>query len=576
MKKVVRILVPAVLLLVILASCLWYLFVFDREFTRDILLQQARSFSTNGNQSIASWFYDMAYEFSAKDDDVAIELANQFKAEGNYTKAEYTLSNAIADGGTVDLYVALCKTYVEQDKLLDAVTMLDNIADPTLKAELNALRPAAPVSDPEPGFYSQYITISLNAESGTIYYTTDGEYPSIDKIPYSDAFTLPAGETMVYAVTVAENGLVSPLMVMGYTVGGVIEEVTFEDAAIESSIRSLLGADDSETIFTNQLWTITEFTLPEDATSLNDVSKLAYLESLTIQNTKLDSLSCLTSLNHLTELDLTGCRFSAENLEILATLPMLQKLTLSNCGLSTLAGLENAHNLTEIDLSNNTIRNLDPLSELTKLTKVDLQHNAVTDLKALSGLTELETLDVCYNSVQSISPLSSCTKLTYLCAHNNKISNLSGIESMSALTYLHASNNKLSSADPAAKCLNLTELYVASNALTNISGLASLVNLETLDFSYNSVAQLPAFPDGAALRTIDGSYNELTSLDSLKNQSHLSLVYMDYNQITSIAQLKNCKGLLMVCVYGNAVTDAETLIANDVIVNYDPTAAEVN
>ncbi len=574
MKKVVRILVPTVLLLVILASCLWYLFIFDREFTRDILLQQARSFSTNGNQSIASWFYDMAYEFSAKDDDVAIELANQFKAEGNYTKAEYTLSNAIADGGTVDLYVALSKTYVEQDKLLDAVTMLDNIADPALKAELDALRPAAPVSDPEPGFYSQYIAVTLNAETGTIYYTTDGEYPSIDQIPYSDAFILPAGETMVCAVTVAENGLVSPLLAMNYTVGGVIEEVTFEDAAIESTIRSLLGMDEGETVFTNQLWTITEFTVPEDATTLTDVSKLSYLESLTVQNAKLDSLTFLSSLNHLTDLDLTGCRFSSENLEVLAALPMLRKLTLSNCGLSTISGLENAQNLTQIDLSNNTIRNLDPLSGLTKLTEIDLQHNAVTDLSALSALTELATLDVCYNSIQSLSPLSTCAKLSYLCARNNKITSLKGVESLSALTYLHASNNKLTSVDPAAKCLNLTELYVASNSLTDISSLASLSKLETLDFSYNSVTQLPAFPDDGALRTIDGSYNELTSLDSLKNQSHLSLVYMDYNQITSIAQLKNCKDLMMVCVYGNAITDAEVLIENDVIVNYDPTAAE--
>ena len=130
MKKFNKILVPILLVLLILGSIVWYLFVYDRNFTRDFLLQQARYNDMYGNSKIASLFYDLAYKFSDKDENVAIELAQQYKADGNYTKAEYTLSNAVFDGGTVELYIALCQTYVEQDKLLDAVTMLDNVTDP--------------------------------------------------------------------------------------------------------------------------------------------------------------------------------------------------------------------------------------------------------------------------------------------------------------------------------------------------------------------------------------------------------------------------------------------------------------
>ena len=154
MKKVMKVIIPILLSLLILASIFWYCFVYDRDFTRDILLQQARFHSTNGIPALSSWFYDLAYEHSGQDENVAIELANQFKAVGNYTKAEVTLSQAIADGGNADIYIALCKTYVEQDKLLDAVNMLDSIADPAIKAQLDALRPVAPTSDPAPGFYS--------------------------------------------------------------------------------------------------------------------------------------------------------------------------------------------------------------------------------------------------------------------------------------------------------------------------------------------------------------------------------------------------------------------------------------
>ena len=42
MKKATRFLVSLILGLLILASIFWYLFIYDRDFTRDSLLSQAR------------------------------------------------------------------------------------------------------------------------------------------------------------------------------------------------------------------------------------------------------------------------------------------------------------------------------------------------------------------------------------------------------------------------------------------------------------------------------------------------------------------------------------------------------
>ena len=155
--------VPFLLALCILASIGWYLLVYDREFTRDILISQARHLDSNGNSHIAAKLYDLAYDYTGQDEDVAIELANQYRKAGNYTKAEYTLTHAIADHPTADLYAALCRTYVEQDKLQDAVAMLDNIPDPSIKQQIDALRPAAPQPMTEPGYYSQYIELEFEA-----------------------------------------------------------------------------------------------------------------------------------------------------------------------------------------------------------------------------------------------------------------------------------------------------------------------------------------------------------------------------------------------------------------------------
>ena len=144
MKNIMKRIVPLLLVVALIASACWYIFVYDRETVRDFLMAQARNCAQNGHFEAATWFYDISYEFAGEDENVAIDLAQIYKASGNYTKAEYTLVSAIADGATSELYMALCQTYVEQDKLLDAVNMLDKVADPAIKAELDALRPAAP------------------------------------------------------------------------------------------------------------------------------------------------------------------------------------------------------------------------------------------------------------------------------------------------------------------------------------------------------------------------------------------------------------------------------------------------
>lgn len=571
MKNFTKTLVPILLALLIIASLVWYCFVYDRDFTRDMLLNQARYHSTNGNPRAASWFYDLAYEHSGQDEIVAIELANQFKAAGNYTKAEYTLSNAIADGGTSELYIALCKTYVEKDKLLDAVNMLDNIADPVIKAELDALRPAAPTSDPVPGFYSQYIPVKLSSSTGTLYYSTNGEYPSIEDAPYTEPFTLGGGETTIYAVSVADNGLVSPLSILGFTVGGVIEEISFQDSIIENTIRERINRVDDKPLFSNELWSISSFTMPAEAQYVDDLTKLSYLQSLEINGQTFDSLRFLTALTDLTELKLINCRFQTEDLAVIAALPNLKRLTLSDCGLSTVSGLDNAQNLEYLDLSNNTIRNLDPLSNLMKLQEINLCHNALTGLNALSVLTNLEKLDVSYNSLTSIAPIATCTKLNYLNANHNELSGLGAINNLPALSYLAANNNALSDISALGSSVTLKELHVASNEITDISFLSALSNLEILDFSSNNVTALPTWSGDCKLRTIDGSHNALTSLDSLKNQMNLTHIYMDYNQIKSITALESCYKLVLVNVYGNEIDDVKPLTEHDIIVNWDPT-----
>ena len=570
MNKFVKIIVPILLAALIIASIGWYLFVYDRSFTLDMLLQQARHGDTNGNTKLSSFFYDLAYDFSGQDQNVAIELANQYKADGNYTKAEYTLVNAIADSATVELYIALSNTYVEQNKILDAVTMLDSIANPELKAKLDALRPAAPAADYADGFYDTYIAVSLQSDTGSIYYTTNGDYPSYSTDAYTEAIQLAVGETTIRSVCIGANGLVSPLSSASFTIGGVVELVEFADPAIEAAVCEILMVAGNSDIYTNDLWGITEFTCPQDAKVLTDLVYLPNLKSISFTDMTLDSLACLQTLTALETVSLTGCRFPVEDLSILAGLPFLSRLTLDNCGLSTIAGLSDTRNLIYLSIRNNTIRNLEPLAAMTGLQELHMSHNALTSLNALGGLTNLTVLDVSSNSLTSISPIAACIKLQTLDVSGNQLTELDCVSSLVCLTELHADYNQLTDVAVLGGCAGLKELTISNNAIEDITAFVTLTALEDLDFSYNQVTELPQWTEGA-LRNINGAHNQIENIDVLAKHSQLSYVYMDYNNIESVDALENCYYLVMVNIYGNPVEDVSALTEHDIIVNYDPT-----
>ena len=573
MKKIMKRIIPLLLIVALITSVCWYIFVYDRDTVRDFLLAQARNCAQNGHFKAATWFYDISYDFAGEDENVAIDLAQIYKDSGNYTKAEYTLVSAIADGATAELYIALCRTYVEQDKLLDAVNMLDKVADPAIKAELDAMRPAAPQPDFAPGFYSQYISLNIAHTGGTLYVSSDGEYPSLEDTPCVTPVALEGGETKLYALTVGDNGLVSPLSILSYTIGGVIEKVEFNDAYIEELVVEKLMFGSYTTIYSNDLWAIRDLTVSETASDLSDLRHMLYLEDLTISGQEITDLSFLEGMTHLKRLDLSGCTIHAD-LSVLGTLPTLEELSLEGCSISSLAFLEGAPALKDLNLRANAIGNLSALSSITTLRSLDLANNAISDLKPLSGLTELTHLDLSENVLTDMAPIGTCTKLTELDVSDNKLTSIATVQNLTALTSFRAEKNQLTDCSALSRCTELRTLDISDNLLTDITMLAPLDKLAEFDFSHNQAAALPAFSRTSALVTIDGSYNLLTSLEPLDKLDALNYVYMDYNpEISRISFLADNPNMVQINVFGSKVStsQANQCLDRSIIVNYDPT-----
>lgn len=571
MKRALKIILPILISVAIILCIGWYLLKYDRDFTRDVLVSFARSLEDQGNHTLSAWLYDVAYEHSGKDEIVAIELAEQFKQAGNYTKAEYTLSNAIADGGSVDLYIALCKTYVEQDKLLDAVTMLDNVADPLIKQQLEACRPKAPTASFESGYYNQYISVTLSAPKGKIYTAIGSEYPSTENAPCTEPIALQGGETTISALTVGDNGLVSSLSIFGYTIGGVIEEVSLTDPAIERIVRQQLQVSDDHVLYSDELWNITSLVIPKDAKDLSDLALLPFLKQLTIRDVKFESMSVLSCLTGLEELVITDTILSTQDLQVIAALPKLTTLTLTGCNLSGISELSAATKLKYLDLGNNTIQDLTALEGMSNLTYLSLTHNAVTELTSLSKLTELTTLDLSYNSIASSAPLAYCPELGILDLTGNSLTTLDGLDQLTKLKALSVAFNQLTDVSILRNNTSLSVLEISNNAITDITPLSGLNSLTTFNFSFNQVTKLPGFSKDCALVTIKGSENLVTSLEPLSGLKNLNYVIMDQNAgITSVDCLTKCYQLVEVSVFGTKVKDASALKEMNVIVKYAP------
>ena len=572
MKKALRIIVPLVLAVAIIACAAWYFLVYDRAFTKEVLLSQARKFEASGHYKISAFIYDIAYYQSSQDDAVAIELAQQYLDMDNYTKAEYTLTNAIRTNPSAELYATLSRVFVEQDKLLDAVNLLNGVSDDAISKELDALRPKAPELTPEPGFYSQYITVAAKSNGAALYVSTDADYPSVKKDAYTEALQLTTGETVIYALAVNELGLVSPLTVGGYTIQGVVELVSFADPAMEAAIRATVGATETEAIYTDRLWPVTEFTVPADAKSYEDLKFLPKLTKLTVEKDSEGDLAVLDELELLQQLDLNGIRLSEDDLNRVAAHTGLTHLSLAGCSLSGIQSLASLSNLVYLDLSGNTLRNIGILAGMPGLQQLNLANNVVNDLAPLSGLAKLESLDISYNAVASLAPLKNLQSLKTLLASNNQIASVSELNGVTALEILDLSHNNIADISSLRSLSSLNELNASNNALVSMDGLQMLTHLRILNLSYNQITELPAFQKSCELVNIDMSHNLLLDVEALANLPWLNTVNVDYNEeIEDLKPLDTCLVLVRVNAFGTKVTEVSFLTAKSIIVNFDPT-----
>ena len=552
MKYILKIFLIVLLVVAIIGAACWFFLVQRPDLTMSVFAHWGDYFYDAGRYNRAVSLYETACKLSPNNANLPVRLAQAYINSGNYTKAEYTLVSAITNNPeSVQLYVALSKTYIEQDKILDAEQMLDRITSADVKAQIDALRPNAPVLSPESGYYSEYIDVAVTATGGTAYLAVNQDYPSIETDAYEAPVTLEAGDSKVVVVTVAENGLVSDAVYGGYTIGSVVEEVTLSDSALDSYVRELLGKSASDTIMSDELWELEELTLPEGVQDISDLTRFAGLKTLTIQNATGLDLSVLPQLTTLQTLDLSGTTLPTSTLDAIGTLPELKKLVLQSCAVTA----------------------INPLVGLSNLEYLDLTNNSVSDLTAITALEHLKDLYLTNNPVKSITYLNSCLELERLHIENCGVSRLSSLAGNTSLQELYASNNEISDISVLSDCVSLSVLDISDNQVKDVSVIANLPELTYFLASHNQIESLPAFDTATCkLVRINVNNNQLTDLSPLKGLPALNYIFADYNQISDISGLEDCPLLTQLNLFDNPVNEAQVKALQEIgrIVNYTP------
>lgn len=524
-----------------------------------------------GKHESAVTFYEVAVDLDPDNVDYVIALMNAHLADGNYTKAERTLVKAIRVAPCARLYCELSTLYVLQDKILDAQLMLDTISNEAIRAEIEAMRPNAPVFEPAPGEYEELVEWTVNVEGGKVYYSTNGDFPSSHTEPYTAPLPLSSGTTHIRAILVGDNGLVSPVVDGSYLVRGIVEELTFESPELEAYIRELLYIPRTAAVLSSDLWDVTELNIPETVTNFNDLIHFPALVSLTIHDSMAEDYSVFDKLTQLQSLDLSGSLVSFEALEHVGTLRNLTHLNLQGCGISNIEALANLTAMKWLNLADNSITHISSIVEMKELQYLNLKSNGVVSLDALNGIQTLTEFDISGNKVTTLAPLQHCTNMQILHVDSNELMSVGALSHMVELTVLTAAYNHLEDISALSNSTKMTHMDVSNNLLSSVDCIAQMPYLTELNISHNEVLSIPNLEPTFRLQRFYASHNRILKVDPLAVLQELAIVDVDYNEdVMNIEVLASCRLLVQVNAFGTHVKEVKNLTDLGIIVNFDP------
>ncbi|MEI4617514.1 leucine-rich repeat domain-containing protein [Bacillus cereus] len=170
----------------------------------------------------------------------------------------------------------------------------------------------------------------------------------------------------------------------------------------------------------------------------------------------------------------------------------LESLTLEEVKLENIQFISSLRQLKSLSITYGELKDIGPLAELEHIESLSLRNNKISDLSPLSQMKKIKILDLNSNYIKDIKPLFTVKSLRTLIVANNQISNdnLAGIEQLKNVKNLSLSNNGLTNIEHITSMKKLVELDLAKNELENIEPLSRLSTVQSLNLEENYISDI--------------------------------------------------------------------------------------
>ncbi len=528
-------------------------------------------YKSKGNSSIKNQQYTQAIDhfnsarkWKSKKQEIYLLLADTYAKSEDFDSAGKIIDEAIdkkittKESGLEELYIMRIKVYTSSGRLSDAANYINSLDDQYIRKKIEAKRPADLSYTPRQGSYdrTQKMTIAVR-EGETVYYTTDGSYPTSFSNIYVEPITIANGVTRITAVSVNAEGLVSPVLSAEFTVTNDYEEVVFDDPKMEKMVRASLEKQ-TGIIRVKELENVTALSnngIDGHLRTLSDLELMPNLKEFHIENeTKLISMSQLSGRTELVSVSLVGCELDSSDINALGSLTKLQSVDLSDNNITSISVISNLPELQYVFLTHNNIEDISPLASLSKLLVLDLSQNGISELPDFSGMQSLEALYLSKNNLSDLSSIHTASNLVTLDVSNNSITNAKNIGKLTKLETLVLTNNSITNFDFLSSLTALCSLDVSGTSMVSTASLSSLP-LVVFNANNTSISTLSDIGKITSLTTLDIANTDVTSIALLANIPNLDYLDISNCKITDATSLSDFKGLYTLRAIGVPLPD---------------------
>ena len=219
-----------------------------------------------------------------------------------------------------------------------------------------------------------------------------------------------------------------------------------------------------------------------NSSQAEDLKNYSRISNLYIENMDTSSLKDLSKIDihSITLENVGGFDLSLINPRF------LNSITLNNTKIDDYSYLSSIKNLTHLTISGGEIKNKDFFNKLTNLKSLVIYDIDLDDISFLEKMQKLELLSLDFCNISHISPVSNLKKLKVLSLRSNNITDISPISSLSDLNSISLSNNKIKGLADFSKIPYPNYIDMSFNNVNEIKLSENSRNFH-LDLSYNNI-----------------------------------------------------------------------------------------